>query len=270
MEKKCCKFGDPCGKKKCINKCNQKDDNDDSIKSVDYVINLCEKIEKRRDIHCWKLKKIQFLESTGIQEICESNKLVIKKVIISGPKKQVDVTHVIKVSNGQVDDCPLDCVILDTGKLNEYPGCDIEPGYRKIIQIDYVTDEHIEEKKKVTKKTDEVELCHHREDTHNHCHKCNRRRKHCICNKHHEYTHNHCNKCNRRRKHCICNKHHEYIHNHCHKCNRRRNNCICDNDHYKPCKVKMSSMLYIPLYPIARPYMCANPKFCKCVGKCGC
>ena len=116
-------------------------------KSVDYIINLCNKIEKRRDIHCWKLKKIQFLESTGIQELCEPNKLVIKKVVVAGPTKQVDVTHIIKVSNGQVNDCPIDCVTVDTGKLNEYPGCDVEPGYRKIIQIDYVTDEHVDEKK---------------------------------------------------------------------------------------------------------------------------
>jgi hypothetical protein len=257
------------------------------------VINLCEKIEKRRDIHCWKLKKIQYLESTGIQELCEPNKLVIKKVVVAGPSKQVDITHVIKVSNGQVNDCPIDCVTVDTGKLNEYPGCDIEPGYRKIIQIDYVTDEHVDEKKKVTIKKDEVELCHRHEETHNHCHKCNRRHKHCICHKHHgekhnhchkcnrrhkhcichkhhEETHNHCHKCNRRHKHCICHKHHGETHNHCHKCNRRHKHCICHNNHYKPCKVKMSSMLYIPLYPIASPYLCPNPKPCHHNNKCNC
>ena len=77
------------------------------------------------------------------------------------------------------------------------------------------------------------------------CIKCHK--KVCVCNQS-------CKKCHK--KVCVCNQS-------CIKCHK--NNCCC-----KHSNVKMSSMLYIPIYPIARPYMCANPKFCKCVGKCDC
>ena len=103
-------------------------------------------------VNYWKLTKIQFLESTGIQEICEPNKLVIKNAFINGPKNKVDVTEIIKESNNQINDLPINCIIVDTGKLNEYPGHDIEPGYRKNIDIEYVTDESVYEKK------DEVDI----------------------------------------------------------------------------------------------------------------
>ena len=191
-------------------------------KGVDYVINLKDKIEKRQDIYTYKLKKIQFLESTGIQECCEKNKLVIKKAVISGPTKMVDVTHQILLANGQIDDCPIPCLKVDTGKLNEYPGCDVEPGFRKIIQIDYYTDEHMDQQKKMSVKNNEG--CVYYSDP--------------VC----------CEpKC---APHCPPKK----------KC-RKKKKTVCPPEcppkcppNYHHCNVKMSQTLLFPLYPIRGPF----------------
>ena len=219
-------------------------------KGVDYVINLKDKIEKRQDIYTYKLKKIQFLESTGIQECCEKNKLVIKKAVISGPTKMVDVTHQILLANGQIGDCPIPCLKVDTGKLNEYPGCDVEPGFRKIIQIDYYTDEHVDQQKKISVKNNEGciyysdPLCCEPKCA-PHCEsKC---APHCEpkCEPHCEpKCEPHCppkKKC-RKKKKTVCPP----------KCPPK---CPpeCPPD-YHHCNVKMSQTLLFPLYPIRGPF----------------
>jgi hypothetical protein len=283
--------------------CNKKHD----CESMDYAINLCDKVEKRRDVYEWKIKKVQFLESTGMQKVCEPNKLIIKKVTVAGPTKELDITNIIKIGNNQIGNCPIDCVYIDTGKLNEYGNCDVEPGFRKIVEIEYMTDSCLQEKKKVCVIKDEVVDCgitkhsfFDKKKGKKRCHGCNKHPNHCLCivvvsckkcNKHECVCRPPCAKCNKYDCVCVhktlchkCNKHecvcrppcakcnkydcvcvHKTL---CHKCNKHE--CVC-----RPCpKVHMSNMLYIPLYPIATPYLCPNPKHCnkhcKCVGKCNC
>ena len=263
-----------------------------NCKSIDYVINLCDKVERRRDIHNWKVKTVQFLESTGMQKVCEPNKLILHKVTVAGPTKELDITDIIKIGNNQIGKCPVECIYIDTGKLNEYGNCDVEPGYRKLVQIEYLTDTCIQQQKKVCVTKDEIVDCgvkkyscvDKKRKHKKRCKGCDRHPNHCecrvrpFCNKCNKHecvcSHQLCNKCNKRECACSdqfcnkCNNHYNRceckVQQYCNKCNRHK--CVC-----RSCpNIRMSNMLYIPLYPIARPYMCANPKFCKCVGKCGC
>ena len=284
-------YQDDCHKK---SQCDdyQVDCHKTNCKSIDYVINLCDKVERRRDIHNWKVKTVQFLESTGMQKVCEPNKLIINKVTVAGPTKELDITDIIKIGNNQIGKCPVECIYIDTGKLNEYGNCDVEPGYRKLVQIEYLTDTCIQQQKKVCVTKDEIVDCgvkkyscvDKKRKHKKRCKGCDRHPNHCecrvrpFCNKCNKHecvcSHQLCNKCNKRECACSdqfcnkCNNHYNRceckVQQYCNKCNRHK--CVC-----RSCpNIRMSNMLYIPLYPIARPYMCANPKFCKCVGKCGC
>jgi len=93
-----------------------------------------------------KIQTIRFLESTGIHRVCHyNNKLLIKSAIIAGPTKQKDVTCALKDYNIQ-SNCQLECFYVDTGKLNIYPGCDVEFGKRKAIYIKYIVDKKCDDK----------------------------------------------------------------------------------------------------------------------------
>ena len=92
-----------------------------------------------------KLHTLRFLESTGIHKVCHPGKLLIKNAIISGPTKEIDVTCALKKYNKQYN-CPLECFYVDTGKLNIYPGCDVEYGYRKVIHVKYMVEQRCDTK----------------------------------------------------------------------------------------------------------------------------
>jgi hypothetical protein len=85
-----------------------------------------------------KFMKYEFLESNGVYIISETNKLYIKSVVICGPTKCADVTHKLIVVNNVTTMDPTDCIIIDTGALNIYPGCDVEPGFQKKIIVEYL------------------------------------------------------------------------------------------------------------------------------------
>ena len=121
-------------------------DNLDHLEPCLYEID-----ELMREVHDYKIKKRQFLESTGIVKITEPNGLVIKKAVVSGLNTVKDVTDIILLVNVQ-HDCPLDTLTIDTGKLNEYTGNDIEVGSRKLIEVHYITDDVTFEEKRVNKK----------------------------------------------------------------------------------------------------------------------
>jgi hypothetical protein len=121
-------------------------DNLDHLEPCLYEID-----EFMREVHDYKIKKRQFLESTGIVKITEPNGLVITKAVISGLNVTKDVTDIVLLINIQ-QDCPLDTLMIDTGKLNEYTGSDIEIGTRKLIEVHYITDDVTFEEKKVHKK----------------------------------------------------------------------------------------------------------------------
>lgn len=112
---------------------------------------LHEMDEFMREVHEYKIKTRQFLESSGIIKINEPNGLIITKAIISGLNTTKDVTHFVILVNVQ-NDCPIDTLVIDTGKLNEYSGGDIEIGTRKMIEVHYITDDTTFEEKKVNKK----------------------------------------------------------------------------------------------------------------------
>ena len=85
-----------------------------------------------------KYMKYEFLESNGAYIISETNKLFIKRVLICGPTKCADVTHKMIVVNNVTTMDPIDSITFDTGALNDYPGCDVEPGVQKKIIVEYL------------------------------------------------------------------------------------------------------------------------------------
>jgi hypothetical protein len=111
---------------------------------------LIEDTESYRKVHSYTVKKLQFLESTGIQTVSEPTGLEILKVVVSGIHKSQDVTSKMLAIFNQVD-CPLVDFSIDTGKINEYTTGDIEHGYRKLIQVDYRIDERIYEERKLNR-----------------------------------------------------------------------------------------------------------------------
>ena len=112
---------------------------------------LVNEVECIRNTLTYVCKKQQYFESTGVQKIEEpGSKVSLKCAIVSSLNEMKDVTCVIRNIIGQHDDChPLESFEIDTGKLNEYTGGDIEPCVRKLIQIEYITKEHVQEDKNV-------------------------------------------------------------------------------------------------------------------------
>lgn len=121
-------------------------DNLDSLEPCLYEIDEC-----MREVHDYKIKKRQFLESSGVIKLTEPNGLIITKAVVSGLNTTKDVTGFLVLVNVQ-NDCPIDTLVIDTGKLNEYSGEDIEIGTRKMIEVHYITDDITFEEKKVNKK----------------------------------------------------------------------------------------------------------------------
>ena len=120
-------------------------DNLDSLDPCLYEMDEC-----IREVHDYKVKCRQFLESSGVIRITEPNGLIIKSATVSGLDTIKDVTSTLILVNVQ-NDCPIDTLVCDTGKLNEYCDGDIEIGTRKMIQICYITDDMTFEEKKVNK-----------------------------------------------------------------------------------------------------------------------
>jgi len=112
---------------------------------------LVNKIECVRNTITYVCRKQQYLESTGVKKIEEpGSKVSLKSAIVSSLNEMKDVTSVLRDIIGQYDDChPVEYFEIDTGKLNEYTGGDIEPCVRKLIQIEYITRENVHEEKKV-------------------------------------------------------------------------------------------------------------------------
>ena len=205
----------------------------------------CEKNENKTDVYSWKLKKLQFLESTGIHKVCEPNKLFISKAIIAGPTKQVDVTCALQTYNNQ-NNSPIECLYVDTGKLNIYPGCDVEFGYRKTIQIEYLTDERPEQPVTV----EQVQMFNDSCDK-----SCTKPCCKPVCPP--NCTKPCCKPVCPPPSHCppYCTK----------PCCRPVQPCYTH-------KVKMNKMLLFPLYPIRGCYVypLLEPKRCHCIGPCHC
>ena len=209
---------------------------------------------------CSEVQSIRFLESTGMKKVCgHCDKISVVRAVIYGPTVSQDVTTELKEYNVQIG-CPLECFYVDTGALNAYPGGDIAFGYRKAIEIEYI----YETDHKCDDKCDDK--CHDK------CHdKCKDKCEYKCHDECDDKCYDKCEyKCHDECDDKCYDKCDDKMKRKRRKRNRRHKHCICHNNHYKPCKVKMSPMLYIPLYPIARPYLCPNPKPCHCVNKCNC
>jgi hypothetical protein len=110
---------------------------------------LIEDIECIRKLQTFTVKKIQFLESTGNHTITEPDGITIRKVLVSGMTHMKDITQYMRSLFKEQPNCPLDKIVIDTGKINEYTQGDIECKTRKIIQVEYMyNDVVIEEKKR--------------------------------------------------------------------------------------------------------------------------
>ena len=203
-----------------------------------------------RGIREYKLKKKQFLESSGIVTIEEPSGLLVTTAIVSGKDNMKDVTDELKIHIGQVK-CPLEVIHVDTGKLNQFTGLDIEPGTQKLIQIEYITDD---------KTTKERQIC---------CPevKC-KPKKHNKCCEEIDDTKYICldQLETRSEKRCRNKKRH---HDHCDE-----EPAIHHHHHHHHPKPRMSSHLYFPLYPIHGPFVthrvdkCDHRRSRKCKNNC--
>ncbi len=140
---------DVCMPNGCVKKtCNLQPCGDMSWDNDKCLVN---KIECVRNTTTYVCKKQQYLESTGVKKIEEpGSKVSLKRAIVSSLNEMKDVTCVLRDIIGQYDDChPLECFEIDTGKLNVYTGGDIEPCVRKLIQIEYITQENCQGETKV-------------------------------------------------------------------------------------------------------------------------
>lgn len=106
-----------------------------------YLYNITKCV---RDIRDYKEYQVQYLESSGVKTIgpfLDGVELV--NVTVSGPNNMKCVTDVLLKTNnlikGSAGGSPLDTIVIDTGKLNEYTGGDIEPGQRKLVSIIYIS-----------------------------------------------------------------------------------------------------------------------------------
>lgn len=109
---------------------------------------LINDVEYIRNVTDLKVKTIQFMENTGIHYINETNGLTIKNAVVSGLTSVKDITKTIILLAGQ-HDCPIDTVEINTDIFDAYTDGNIEPGTRKIIEIQYVTLVVVFEEKKV-------------------------------------------------------------------------------------------------------------------------
>ena len=118
-------------------------------KPVDFMRpKLIDVVEYVREVHDYKIKTRQFLQNTGKHLIEEKNGLLILKAIVSGLKKSLDVTNTILLISKQ-NDCPIENFEIDTGKIDAYTFSNLEEGTRKIIEIEYMTDDVIFEEKRM-------------------------------------------------------------------------------------------------------------------------
>jgi hypothetical protein len=115
---------------------------------------LVEDWECYRSVHDYVVKKKQYLESSGKIYIFEPSGLILDSVIVSGPTIVKDITNnfkqMLKLQFPEINyDCPILGFEFDTGKINLFSGCDIEPGFRKIIQFTYTTEDMVYQQKKL-------------------------------------------------------------------------------------------------------------------------
>ena len=193
-----------------------------------------------RGVREYRLKKKQYLESSGIVTIEEPSGLLITRAIVSGKHNMKDVTDVIKQHVGQVQ-TPLEIIHIDTGWMNNFTGHDVEPGTQKLLQLEYITNDKTCKERQVCC----PDVCCPPDQ-----HRKSRRRHHC-CNDIDEtqyiclddVTQPECEK--KRRNHCCDEDKPAVPHRHHH----------CHHHHHHHQKRPMSTRLLFPLYPIRGAYV---------------
>ena len=123
---------------------------------------LIDEIEVYQTIHDYKIKTRQFLEDSGIHTITETSGFIIRKATISGIDATIDVTNIITLLSGQTKCdgkvCPIHEFTINTCLFKEFANVVFEPNVRKILEIEYMTDDIVAQEKKVRRTEHEDEI----------------------------------------------------------------------------------------------------------------
>jgi len=122
---------------------------------------LIDETEVYQTIHDYKIKTRQFLEDSGIHTITETKGFIIRKATISGIDTTIDVTNIITLLSGQTKCdgkvCPIHEFTINTCLFKEFANVVFEPNMRKILEIEYMTDDIVAQEKKVRRTEHEDE-----------------------------------------------------------------------------------------------------------------
>lgn len=97
-----------------------------------------------RNVRDYKQLTRQFMESSGKVTIGPfPSGLELVSVYVSGPSNYKCITDVILLANGLTKGCASNDgqIVIDTGRLNEYTGGDISPGFQKLVQCTYIVND---------------------------------------------------------------------------------------------------------------------------------
>lgn len=97
-----------------------------------------------RNVRDYKQLTRQFMESSGKVTIGPfPSGLELVSVYVSGPSNYKCITDVILLANGLTKGCASNDgqIVIDTGRLNEYTGGDISPGFQKLVQCSYIVND---------------------------------------------------------------------------------------------------------------------------------
>ena len=117
---------------------------------------LYETDEAVREVRDYKQLTRQFLESTGVVQIGPFPAgIELVDVYVSGPDSYKCITDVILMCNNLTLGCssPDGVILIDTGRTNDYTGGDISPGFQKLFQVTYITNDITFQEKKTTTST---------------------------------------------------------------------------------------------------------------------
>ena len=109
-----------------------------------------------RNVRDYKQLTRQFLESTGIITIGPFPAGVeLVSVFVSGPNTFKCITDVMLMCSGLTKGCSSaeGTIVIDTSRTNEYTGGDIAPGFQKLYQVTYITNDITFQEPKTTTST---------------------------------------------------------------------------------------------------------------------
>lgn len=116
---------------------------------------LIEKVEDVIYTHDYTIKSACFTENSGKVYLKEPNGIFVIKATMYSDNYKKNVTKKIRRYIGQCGK-PQPCIKINTRIFNKYTRGEIEIGSIKKLVIEYITDDKVNEEKRVTKTLDEV------------------------------------------------------------------------------------------------------------------